>query len=40
MKNKKRYTKRLQEIEEYIKKLNEDLNKLGRNQYNDNKDLE
>ena len=30
----------MQEIEEYIKKLNEDLNKLGRNQYNDNKDLE
>ena len=38
--DKKRYTKKLQKAEEYIKKLKEDLSKFGRHQYNDNEDLE
>ena len=37
---KKRYTKKLQKAEEYIKKLKEDLSKFGRHQYNNNEDLE
>ena len=35
---KKRYTKKLQKAEEFLKKLKKDLNILERYQYNDNED--
>ena len=38
--SRKRYTKKVQMAEEYIKRLKEDLSKFGRHQYTDNEDLE
>ena len=35
---KKHYTKKLQKVEEFFKKLKEDLDKLEKHQYNDNED--
>ena len=37
---KKRYTKKLQKYEKFFKKVEENLNRLERHQYNDNEDLE
>ena len=37
---KKRYTRKLQNTEEFLKRLKEDLNRLERHQYSDNEDLE
>ena len=37
---KKRYTKRLPKVEEFFKKLKENLNRLERYQYNNNEDLD
>ena len=37
---KKRYTRKLQNTEEFFKKLKEDLNRLKKHQYRDNEDLE
>ena len=37
---KKCYTKKLQKIKEFLKKLKEDLNRLENYQYNDNEDLD
>ena len=37
---KKHYTKELKKVEEFLKKLEEDINRLKKHQYHDNNNLD